>query len=104
MDACASSPDCYISYDWNDRLKYSFIIHLFGLLWANQFIVGFASVVVAGAVGSYYWARGKGGRCAAGECDWRLLSPMEWVLAGWLSVQSGVVSLLRSPQKTRLGD
>lgn len=58
MDTCAASPDCYISYDWNNPLKYAFIVHLFGLLWANQFIVGFSSVVVAGAVGSYYWARG----------------------------------------------
>ncbi|KAI8472764.1 MAG: plasma-membrane choline transporter-domain-containing protein [Monoraphidium minutum] len=58
LDACASSLDCYVSYDWNDRLMYAFIFHLFGLLWANQFIVGFSSVVVAGAVGSYYWSRG----------------------------------------------
>jgi hypothetical protein len=62
VDACTSSPDCYISYDWNHQLKYAFIYHLFGLLWANQFIVGFSSVVVAGAVGSYYWARGDRSR------------------------------------------
>lgn len=43
---------------------YAFIVHLFGLLWANQFIVGFTSVTVAGAVGSYYWARGAAGRRA----------------------------------------
>ena len=51
-----------MSYDWDSRLKYAFCYHLFGLLWANQFIVGFSSVVVAGAVGSYYWARGDGAR------------------------------------------
>ena len=58
MDACAASPHCYVSYDWDARLKYAFIVHLFGLLWANQFVVGLAGTVVAGAVGSYYWARG----------------------------------------------
>eukprot|EP00882_Tetradesmus_deserticola_P032381 GHRQ01036732.1.p1 GENE.GHRQ01036732.1~~GHRQ01036732.1.p1 ORF type:complete len:143 (+),score=50.40 GHRQ01036732.1:192-620(+) len=58
MDLCANSPDCYISYDWDNRLMYAFIYHLFGLLWTNQFIVGFCSVVVAGAVANYYWSRG----------------------------------------------
>jgi hypothetical protein len=70
LDACAGSPDCYISYDWDARLKYAFIYHLFGLLWANQFIVGFSSVVVAGAVGSYYWARGDRSRRALGWGGW----------------------------------
>jgi choline transporter-like protein 2/4/5 len=37
---------------------YAFIYHLFGLLWTNQFIVGFASVVVAGAIAQFYWAHG----------------------------------------------
>lgn len=58
MDLCANSPDCYISYDWDNRLMYAFIYHLFGLLWTNQFVVGFCSVVVAGAVANYYWAHG----------------------------------------------
>lgn len=58
LEMCAGSPDCYISYDWNNRLKYAFIFHLFGLLWTNQFIVGLSSVVVAGAVADYYWSRG----------------------------------------------
>lgn len=58
LDACSASRDCYISYDWNTRLKYAFIFHLFGLLWTNQFIVGLSSVVVAGAVASFYWSRG----------------------------------------------
>jgi choline transporter-like protein 2/4/5 len=59
MDMCANSPDCYISYDWDNRLMYAFIYHLFGLLWTNQFIVGFCNVVVAGAVANYYWSRGE---------------------------------------------
>lgn len=52
---CGADPNCYISYDWNDKLKYAFIYHFFGLLWTNQFIVGFACVTIAGAIASYYW-------------------------------------------------
>lgn len=66
LDACAASSDCYISYDWNNRLKYAFIFHFFGLLWTNQFIVGLSSVVVAGAVANYYWSRGDTKRCDRG--------------------------------------
>lgn len=46
--ACANDPNCYISYKWNDTLKYMFIYHFFGLLWTNQFIVGFSCVTIAG--------------------------------------------------------
>lgn len=56
---CAKSPDCYQTYEWNDDLKYAFAYHFFGLLWTNQFIVGWGMVVIAGAIGSYYWARGN---------------------------------------------
>jgi hypothetical protein len=63
LETCAGSSDCYISYDWNDRLKYAFIFHFFGLLWTNQFIVGLSSVVVAGAVANFYWSRGDSKRC-----------------------------------------
>ena len=66
LDLCAASRDCYISYDWDARLKYAFLVHLFGLLWGTQFIVGFACVVVAGAVASFYWARGERDRWASG--------------------------------------
>uniref|UniRef100_A0A7S0RW54 Choline transporter-like protein n=1 Tax=Chlamydomonas leiostraca TaxID=1034604 RepID=A0A7S0RW54_9CHLO len=55
---CGSDHNCYLTYDWNDRLKYAFIYHFFGLLWTNQFIVGFGCVTIAGAIASYYWARG----------------------------------------------
>jgi len=27
--------------EWDKKLEYLFIYHLFGLLWTNQFIVGF---------------------------------------------------------------
>jgi choline transporter-like protein 2/4/5 len=57
IDLCSASPDCYVTYDWDNKLMYAFIYHLFGLLWTNQFIVGFASVVVAGSVAQYYWNR-----------------------------------------------
>ncbi|GIL73735.1 hypothetical protein Vretifemale_3863 [Volvox reticuliferus] len=33
---CGRDPNCYLSYDWNNRLKYAFIYHFFGLLWTNQ--------------------------------------------------------------------
>jgi hypothetical protein len=39
------------------RRRYAFIYHLFGLLWTNQFIVGFACVVIANAVANFYWHR-----------------------------------------------
>ena len=35
-----------------------FAYHLFGLLWTNQVIVGFGYVVIAYAIGVYYWSRG----------------------------------------------
>mmetsp|Transcript_11641 Transcript_11641/g.31727 ORF Transcript_11641/g.31727 Transcript_11641/m.31727 type:complete len:793 (-) Transcript_11641:1356-3734(-) len=55
---CGDDPNCKITYEWDDQLKYSFIYHFFGLLWTNQFIVGFSSVTIAGAIGSFYWAGG----------------------------------------------
>ncbi|GFR50844.1 hypothetical protein Agub_g13116 [Astrephomene gubernaculifera] len=56
---CGNDPNCYLSYDWNNQLKYAFIYHFFGLLWTNQVIVGFSCVTIAGAVGHYYWSRGE---------------------------------------------
>lgn len=35
-----------------------FAYHLFGLLWTNQFIVGFGYVVISHCIGQYYWSRG----------------------------------------------
>lgn len=40
------------------RLQYFLAYHIFGLLWTNQFIVGFGYVVIAHCVGQYYWTRG----------------------------------------------
>jgi hypothetical protein len=86
LDLCAGSSDCYISYDWNNRLKYAFIFHFFGLLWTNQFIVGLSSVVVAGAVANYYWSRGDTKRCGFGmlmrtECPVQLSALFSLVVA-----------------------
>jgi len=55
---CAEDPNCYLSYNWNSKLQYAFIYHFFGLLWTNQFIVGFSCVTVAGAIAYYYWSQG----------------------------------------------
>lgn len=33
---CGMDPDCYLTYKWNNELKYAFIYHFFGLLWTNQ--------------------------------------------------------------------
>ena len=35
-----------------------FLYHLFGYLWTNQAIVGIALTTIAGAVATFYWARG----------------------------------------------
>eukprot|EP00198_Chlamydomonas_reinhardtii_P000183 XP_001689518.1 predicted protein [Chlamydomonas reinhardtii] len=55
---CGRDPDCYLSYDWNNNLKYAFIYHFFGLLWTNQVIIGFTYVTIAGAIAHFYWSRG----------------------------------------------
>ncbi|CAD7702902.1 unnamed protein product, partial [Ostreobium quekettii] len=55
---CATDPDCYYGVEWDNALKYMFLYHLFGLLWTNQFIVGFGYVSIAGAVANFYWNRG----------------------------------------------
>lgn len=38
---CANNPSCYYTMVWDKKLEYLFIYHFFGLLWTNQFIVGF---------------------------------------------------------------
>ena len=38
---CANNPNCYYAIVWDKKLEYLFIYHFFGLLWTNQFIVGF---------------------------------------------------------------
>ncbi|PNH05032.1 Choline transporter-like protein 2, partial [Tetrabaena socialis] len=55
---CGRDPNCYLSYKWNNRLKYAFIFHFFGLLWTNQVIIGFSCVTIAGAIAHFYWSRG----------------------------------------------
>jgi len=56
-EECALDPHCYYSVEWESSLKYLFLYHFFGLLWTNQFIVGFGYVVIAGAVAHFYWSR-----------------------------------------------
>lgn len=58
MASCGADPNCRITYKWNDKLMYAFIYHFFGLLWTNQFIVGYTLVTIAGAISNYYWSRG----------------------------------------------
>ncbi|KAG2493603.1 hypothetical protein HYH03_008120 [Edaphochlamys debaryana] len=55
---CGNDPNCYLSYDWNNNMKYAFIYHFFGLLWTNQVIIGFSCVTIAGAIAHFYWSRG----------------------------------------------
>mmetsp|Transcript_19037 Transcript_19037/g.31987 ORF Transcript_19037/g.31987 Transcript_19037/m.31987 type:complete len:792 (+) Transcript_19037:213-2588(+) len=43
---------------WDETLRYMMLYHLFGLLWTNQFIVGFGLMVVAGAIANFYWTAG----------------------------------------------
>ncbi|KAK9818176.1 hypothetical protein WJX72_008291 [[Myrmecia] bisecta] len=56
--ACAVDPSCYYTVKWNKFLQYAFLYHIFGLLWTNQFIVGFGYVVIAGAIAQFYWTKG----------------------------------------------
>mmetsp|Transcript_8104 Transcript_8104/g.16758 ORF Transcript_8104/g.16758 Transcript_8104/m.16758 type:complete len:786 (-) Transcript_8104:485-2842(-) len=56
--ACASDPNCYVGYKWNDDIRYAFLYHFYGLLWTSQVIVGISCVVVAATVGQFYWAGG----------------------------------------------
>ena len=49
--ACSQDPNCYLSYQWNNNIRYAFIYHFFGLLWTQQFIVGVACVTIAGKRG-----------------------------------------------------
>lgn len=56
--ACGNDANCYLSYSWNNQIRYAFIYHFFGLLWTNQFIVGISCVTIAGAIGQFYWAAG----------------------------------------------
>ncbi|GMH42049.1 hypothetical protein BSKO_09968 [Bryopsis sp. KO-2023] len=57
-EECALDGNCYYGVEWDNTLKYMFLYHLFGILWANQFIVGFGYTVIAGAIANFYWSRG----------------------------------------------
>ncbi len=47
---CGQDPNCYLSYKWNNNIKYAFLYHFFGLLWTAQFIVGLSCVTIAGEI------------------------------------------------------
>ena len=54
-----AADECFgYSTSWDERLRYGFLYHLFGLLWTAQFIIGVALTSIAGAVASFYWSRG----------------------------------------------
>jgi solute carrier family 44 (choline transporter-like protein), member 2/4/5 len=46
--ACSADPNCYITYEWDNKMKYAFLYHFFGLLWTNQVLVGISCVTIAG--------------------------------------------------------
>ena len=56
--SCAEDPSCYYEYEWKDNQLYMIIYHFFGLLWTTNFVLGVSNVIIAGAVGSYYWCGG----------------------------------------------
>lgn len=58
-EECVGDPTCYYGIKWNNTMKYMFLYHLFGILWTNQFIVGFGYVIIAGSVANFYWTRGN---------------------------------------------
>lgn len=41
VEECAYDPNCRYDLQWDKNMEYAFIYHFFGLLWTNQFIVGF---------------------------------------------------------------
>eukprot|EP00854_Cymbomonas_tetramitiformis_P022377 gene22377-26998_t len=43
---------------WDDNLRYMMLYHLFGLLWTNEFLIGFGLTVIAGSIANFYWCRG----------------------------------------------
>ncbi|KAL0045810.1 hypothetical protein WJX82_005374 [Trebouxia sp. C0006] len=59
VEECAYDPNCRYDLQWDKNMEYAFIYHFFGLLWTNQFIVGFGYVTVALAIAHYYWTRGN---------------------------------------------
>ncbi len=41
VEECAYDPNCRYDLQWDKKMEYAFIYHFFGMLWTNQFIVGF---------------------------------------------------------------
>mmetsp|Transcript_33745 Transcript_33745/g.95482 ORF Transcript_33745/g.95482 Transcript_33745/m.95482 type:complete len:789 (-) Transcript_33745:181-2547(-) len=55
---CYHSPDCAFETRWDNTTIYLGLLHLFGLLWTFQFVLGIGYVVLAAAIGHFYWYRG----------------------------------------------
>lgn len=58
--------------DWNTNLRYMMTYHLFGLLWTNQFLVGYTLTVIAAAVSSFYWAGGDASKMPRMPVVWAM--------------------------------
>ena len=56
---CYHSPVCAFETQWDTTTIYLGLVHLFGLLWTTQFIMGVGYVVLAASVGHFYWYRGN---------------------------------------------
>ncbi|XP_009356828.2 choline transporter protein 1 [Pyrus x bretschneideri] len=50
---------CGYSIHYTPHIGVAILFHLFGGYWATQFFIACSSTVIAGAVASYYWARGE---------------------------------------------
>ncbi|DBA73400.1 TPA: hypothetical protein ACH3X1_011440 [Trebouxia sp. C0004] len=53
VEECAYDPNCRYDLQWDKNMEYAFIYHFFGLLWTNQFIVGFGYHLGSIALGSF---------------------------------------------------
>ncbi|DBA72774.1 hypothetical protein WJX79_010106 [Trebouxia sp. C0005] len=92
--ACANNPTCYYTMEWDKKLEYLFIYHFFGLLWTNQFIVGFGYVTIAGAVAHFYWSKGERDRMPRFPVGLALKNTIKYHL-GSVALGSFVVALIQ---------
>mmetsp|Transcript_21682 Transcript_21682/g.60287 ORF Transcript_21682/g.60287 Transcript_21682/m.60287 type:complete len:817 (+) Transcript_21682:143-2593(+) len=85
--ACANDPDCHYELRWPTPFWFMAFYHLFGLFWVTQFIAGFTTVVVSGAVANFYWNRGTRGGVRND------VSPLGWALRTAFCCHMGSVAL-----------
>eukprot|EP01018_Ginkgo_biloba_P017013 Gb_03567 [translate_table: standard] len=50
---------CGYSIHYTRHITLAILYHIFGCFWTTQFIIACSLTVIAGAVASYYWARGE---------------------------------------------